>query len=97
MLGSSFFSAYLRFFSNVIQERGSKSVGALLEEFVFSDRANYGLKTTATTGKYDQPEMLNRFLAGLLHAQIHVGYGAEFGLPGMVAEGSFSHSRTKLS
>lgn len=34
-----------------------------------------------------QPEMLNRFLEILLHPIIHVGYGAEFGIPGMIAEG----------
>ena len=32
-------------------------------------------------------KMLSRFLAGVLHPLIHVGYGAEFGLLGMFAEG----------
>lgn len=36
--------------------------------------------------------MLNRFLAGLLHPLIHTGYGAEFGLLGMVAEGNQVYS-----
>ncbi|OBZ73399.1 hypothetical protein A0H81_07066 [Grifola frondosa] len=31
--------------------------------------------------------MLNRFLAGILHPLIHTGYGCEFGLLGMIAEG----------
>lgn len=31
--------------------------------------------------------MLNRFLMGVVHPIIHAGYGCEFGLPGMVAEG----------
>lgn len=34
--------------------------------------------------------MLNRFLAGVLHPIIHTGYGAEFGLPGMLVEGTHS-------
>lgn len=33
-----------------------------------------------------QPEMLNRFLSGLLHPMIHAGHGMEFGLPGLVVE-----------
>lgn len=35
-----------------------------------------------------QPQMLNRFLDGLMHPMIHVGHGLEFGLPGTVAEGA---------
>lgn len=31
--------------------------------------------------------MLSRFIGGLLHPLIHTGYGAEFGLLGMSAEG----------
>ncbi|KAI0366503.1 hypothetical protein BV20DRAFT_1055640 [Pilatotrama ljubarskyi] len=31
--------------------------------------------------------MLNRLLAGLLHPLIHAGYGLEFGLAGLLAEG----------
>ncbi|KAE9399698.1 hypothetical protein BT96DRAFT_1019364 [Gymnopus androsaceus JB14] len=81
------YSAYLKFFSEVVKEKGPESVGVLMEEFVFSDRANYGIKTKTTSLKNPQPKMLNRFLAGLLHPAIYVGYGAEFGLPGMVVEG----------
>ncbi|PCH34665.1 hypothetical protein WOLCODRAFT_139493 [Wolfiporia cocos MD-104 SS10] len=32
-------------------------------------------------------QMLSRWMAGLLHPLIHTGYGAEFGLLGMLAEG----------
>lgn len=32
-------------------------------------------------------QMANRFFSGLLHPFIHTGYGAEFGLLGMFAEG----------
>jgi hypothetical protein len=31
--------------------------------------------------------MMARFLGALFHAFIHVGYGLEFGIPGLVAEG----------
>ncbi|KAJ7121552.1 hypothetical protein C8R44DRAFT_166956 [Mycena epipterygia] len=34
-----------------------------------------------------QPEMLNRLLAGILHPMLYLGYGIEFSLPGLVAEG----------
>lgn len=86
------YSAYLKFFSEVVKEKGPESVGVLLEEFVFSDWANYGIKTKTTSLKNPQPKMLNRFLAGLLHPAIYVGYGAEFGLPGMVVEGNIDDS-----
>jgi hypothetical protein len=48
------------------------------ETFIFSKKYNLGEK---------KPEMLSRFLSGLLHPLIHVGYGAEFGLPGLMVEG----------
>ena len=32
--------------------------------------------------------MFCRFQAGLLHPLIHTGYGTEFNVPGMVAEGA---------
>ncbi|KAG9308622.1 hypothetical protein JVU11DRAFT_11730 [Chiua virens] len=35
----------------------------------------------------EQPEMLNRFLEILIHPIIHVGYGVEFGIMGLIAEG----------
>lgn len=34
------------------------------------------------------PLMLSRFMAGLLHPFIHAGYGVEFGMPGLVSEGT---------
>jgi len=58
-----------------------KPVATLLEEYVFATRANF-------PGNEKRPEMLNRFLQGLLHPQIHTGFGVEFGLPGLVAEGN---------
>ncbi|KIM44058.1 hypothetical protein M413DRAFT_68435 [Hebeloma cylindrosporum] len=72
-----YFQAYLNFFK---AELDSKSVPALLEEYIFESRANFA-------GKDNQPEMLSRFHDGLLHPHIHTGFGVEFGLPGIFAEG----------
>ncbi|KAH9940616.1 hypothetical protein B0H21DRAFT_574991 [Amylocystis lapponica] len=75
-----FYNSYLEFFSSAVLEKGAE---ATIEEYVFSPKANI---LPPASGK--QPmHMLNRFLAGLLHPLIHTGYGAEFGLLGMVAEG----------
>ena len=32
--------------------------------------------------------MLDRFVSGVFHPLIHTGHGYEFGLPGIVAEGT---------
>lgn len=48
----------------------------MLEQYFFSPEANTSSR-----------RMLNRIFTGVLHPFIHVGYGCEFGLPGMVAEG----------
>jgi len=76
----TYWNAYLEFFSRLVLEKGA---AAAIEEYIFSPRVNV-----------EQPEpgkppikMLARFLAGVLHPMIHTGYGTEFGLPGMVAEG----------
>ena len=79
---SRYFQAYLNFFK---AELDSKSIPALLEEYIFESRANFD-----GTSKADQPEMLNRFHDGLLHPHIHTGFGVEFGLPGIFAEGNFA-------
>jgi hypothetical protein len=76
----NFYAAYKSFFSKVIEERG---VSATLEEYIFTKKYNFVEGQDAST----QPVMLARFLGGLFHAFIHVGYGAEFGIPGMVVEG----------
>lgn len=61
----------------------AKGIDSVLEEYIFSPSANIieGLKVE------EQPAMLNRFQAGLLHPSIHTGYGLEFAIPGMVIEG----------
>ena len=66
-----YFKAYLDFFK---AELDLKPVAALLEEYVFDTCANF-------PGNEKHPEMLNCFLQGLLHSQIHTGFGIEFGLP----------------
>ena len=54
----------------------------MLEKYVMSKDANF---VPGKNGK--APLMLSRFMAGLLHPYIHAGYGVEFGIPGLVAEG----------
>ncbi|KAG1838533.1 hypothetical protein DFJ58DRAFT_125006 [Suillus subalutaceus] len=79
-LGDDKFYAAYKTFSKIIEERG---VSATLEEYIFSKKYNFVEGRDASA----QPVMLARFLGGLFHAFIHVGYGAEFGIPGMVVEG----------
>ncbi|KAH6905273.1 hypothetical protein BKA70DRAFT_1226037 [Coprinopsis sp. MPI-PUGE-AT-0042] len=78
-----YYSGYVEFFSTYIENNG---LGQTLEEWVFSTRANVG-RESANLPEDKQPRMLSRFIAGALHPIIHMGYGAEFGLPGMLAEG----------
>ncbi|ESK94924.1 hypothetical protein Moror_14091 [Moniliophthora roreri MCA 2997] len=96
----SYYSAYIAFFTSIVQAIGSARA---VEEYVFSKEANFGAKNkevshnrcpsshpTHAKVEIEQggtPEMLSRLQAGIMHAHIHVGYGAEFGLPGMVVEG----------
>lgn len=76
-----FYSAYSDFF---VLELGKKGFARTFEEFVFAPSANYLAEPPPEDG---HPEMLSRFIGGLLHPMIHTGYGAEFGLLGMSAEG----------
>lgn len=59
-------------------------LGAVVEEWVFHEKMNFD-NTQGNDNR--QPEMLSRFLDGLLHPMIHVGYSAEFGIPGLLVEG----------
>lgn len=76
-----YFNAYMQFFTLYVREHG---VSKAIEEFIFSHRLNLGSDTLSPD---KQPQMLSRFLSGILHPLIHTGYGAEFRLPGMVVEG----------
>jgi len=69
----------MKFFTCYVQEKG---ISCALEDFIFSPKANFGTISIET-----KPQMLSRFLAGILHPLIHTGYGAEFNLPGMIVEG----------
>ncbi|KAF9496950.1 hypothetical protein BDN71DRAFT_1429945 [Pleurotus eryngii] len=71
-----YYNSYLEFFKGEVQAKGFSSV---LEEFVFAEKSNFSGDA--------QPQMLNRFMSGLVHPLIHTGYGAELGLPGMIVEG----------
>ncbi|KIK04430.1 hypothetical protein K443DRAFT_93183 [Laccaria amethystina LaAM-08-1] len=73
-----YYQAYISFFTEEVKAKG---INAVLEEYVFATSANYVL------GHTEQPQMLGRLLDGVVHPLIHVGYGVEFGLPGMVIEG----------
>lgn len=75
----SYYQAYVEFF---LDELKGKPFSALLEEYVFGASANI------LGGAERYPDMLNRFLAGLLHPMIHTGFGVEFSLPGTFAEGN---------
>jgi hypothetical protein len=71
----------MKFFSDKILETG---IEATLEKYVFAVSANW-IDHLGDGEK--QPQMLNRFLSGVLHPLIHAGYALEFGAPGMMAEG----------
>ncbi|KAJ1299799.1 hypothetical protein OPQ81_000698 [Rhizoctonia solani] len=70
-----FYNAYMNFFSDEIQKHGLRQT---FERFIFSHEANW---------VEDEPRMLDRFIAGLLHPLIHFGHAAEFGVEGMAVEG----------
>ncbi|KAJ7578005.1 hypothetical protein C8J56DRAFT_836198, partial [Mycena floridula] len=76
-----FWKAYNDFFKNLVEKEG---VDAVIEEYIFSQKANFHPSLKAGQ---KHPQMFDRFLASLLHPMIHLGYGAEFSLPGMVVEG----------
>ncbi|KAG1764884.1 hypothetical protein EV702DRAFT_1204809 [Suillus placidus] len=78
-----FYSAYSDFFA---LELGKKGFARTFGEYIFAPSANY-LAEPHPEGDGHHPEMLARFVGGLLHPLIHTGYGAEFGLLGMSAEG----------
>ncbi|KAK1225415.1 hypothetical protein PQX77_011640 [Marasmius sp. AFHP31] len=90
-----FYDAYVKFYTEVVRTKGFSFV---LEEYVFSPHTNFA--SAPADGK--QPEMLGRFCDALLHPMIHIGYGVEFGLPGMIVEGlamtsiSPSHNRVAI-
>ncbi|GJE93600.1 questin oxidase family protein [Phanerochaete sordida] len=81
-----YYQAYVSFFARKLQDKsaGKNAIQRVLETYVFSDGANLAPGKSADGQK---PLMLGRFLGGFLHPLIHAGYGAEFSLPGLIAEG----------
>ncbi|KIJ64371.1 hypothetical protein HYDPIDRAFT_90673 [Hydnomerulius pinastri MD-312] len=75
-----YYQGYLSFFTDRVEEKGASKA---LEGYVFSKEYNFQQGRTTET----QPEMLFRLMTGILHPMIHVGYGLEFGLKGILAEG----------
>ncbi|EIW77878.1 hypothetical protein CONPUDRAFT_128865 [Coniophora puteana RWD-64-598 SS2] len=78
----NYYTGYLNYFHDLVLR---KSASELLEEYIFSEKYNIDPAREAKGEK--QPEMLNRFVEIIMHPLIHTGYGVEFGLPGMLAEG----------
>ncbi|ESK83662.1 hypothetical protein Moror_2162 [Moniliophthora roreri MCA 2997] len=76
----NYYNAYVNYFIGAIKQ---KDAAAVLEEHVFSSAANFASK--GQSGEH--PKMLGRFLGSLVHPMIHIGYGVEFNMPGLVAEG----------
>jgi len=86
-LRPSYYNAYIQYFHRIVLEPGA-TISNILEKYLFSE--HYNIRRSIQGAQ--QPEMLNRFLEILLHPIIHVGYGAEFGIPGMIVEGVVSSS-----
>ncbi|KAF8550708.1 hypothetical protein OG21DRAFT_1499617 [Imleria badia] len=76
-----YYNAYLDYFHRVVLEPGA-TISTILEKYLFSPHYN-----VRKPHQGEQPQMLNRFLEILIHPIIHAGYGAEFGIPGLIAEG----------
>ncbi|KAI6013237.1 hypothetical protein EDC04DRAFT_2759433 [Pisolithus marmoratus] len=74
----NYYQGYIAFFKREVDEQGASKV---LEEYVLSDSFQH------QEGASKQPELLARLTAGVMHPMIHVGYGLEFGLKGMLIEG----------
>ncbi|KAH9840652.1 uncharacterized protein C8Q71DRAFT_804255 [Rhodofomes roseus] len=73
----NYYDAYLLYFQRELEEKGAS---ATIEEHIFSRAANF-------TGDALTRAMFDRFYARAYHPLIFVGYGLEFGLLGLVAEG----------
>ena len=71
----------MKFFTDVLLAKGP---AATFEKYIFSPKFNIEGPMPCQNPPI---AMTNRFLSGLLHPLIHTGYGAEFGLMGMFAEG----------
>jgi len=77
-----YYQAYLEFFSDQVIAKG---VDKTLEDYLYSKNFNFNDRAEVDGSR--QPEMFSRFMSGLMHPLIHVGYGLEFGLAGILVEG----------
>ena len=78
-----YYQGYLEFFSNQLVTKGADKT---LEDYLYSKGVNFSDRAEADGSRH--PEMFGRFMSGLMHPLIHVGYGLEFGLLGILAEGT---------
>ncbi|KAF4565478.1 hypothetical protein EYR40_002447 [Pleurotus pulmonarius] len=74
-----YYKSYMEFFQRELEQ---KDISSVLEEYFFSQEANLD-----EGGHGNHRSMLNRLMDSLYHPMIHIGYGLEFGLPGMLVEG----------
>ncbi|KAG6867506.1 hypothetical protein C0993_001915 [Termitomyces sp. T159_Od127] len=81
-----FYEAYLTFFTDVVRQKGA---AAAVEQYIFAKDVNIDPSAKK------KPDMFNRFLGGLVHPMIHLGYGLEFNIPGMVIEGNSVKGNTE--
>ncbi|KZV67427.1 hypothetical protein PENSPDRAFT_754925 [Peniophora sp. CONT] len=76
-----YYYAYMIYFCKVLSTSTPTEV---LDKYIFSSAYNFNANLPSTQ---QQPAMLDRFLAGVVHPLIHVGYGVEFGIIQQIADG----------
>ncbi|KAF9486957.1 hypothetical protein BDN71DRAFT_1405413 [Pleurotus eryngii] len=76
----AYYNAYMHFFYKVLQDH---TVSEVLEKYLFSNEMNF---PSQSDGKKN-PQMLSRLLDAIVHPLIHIGYGLELNIPGMLVEG----------
>ncbi|KAJ8463757.1 hypothetical protein ONZ45_g17473 [Pleurotus djamor] len=72
------YNAYMFYFSKLLQ---TSTASEVLEKFLFSKQFNFD------ASRKTQPEMLSRLMDAIVHPLIHIGYGLELNVPGMIIEG----------
>lgn len=82
MLSRRFYNAYLVYFCKALA--AASSPAEVIQRFLFTPAYNYNANLPAGA---TQTLMIDRFMGGVLHPIIHLGYGAEFGIKQQIAEG----------
>lgn len=77
-----YFKPYVDYFQPIVESMGPI---AAIEKFVYT--LDYNHRPKLANGGKEQPDMLTRHMAAILHPLIQTGFGVEFGIPGLVAEG----------